>query len=258
MRRLTCRSCGEKLSASEFDRRKAILRCKRCQTLIDLSRGSIPSEADVQEPLPKMGTIKPRAIAALPEGWTMERKGVHLRVTFWASDSEDKSGKAIILLPWFAALCLTLALFHLIVEPDTRSAIVLGIAAPICLAIMLFLRWRRRSLFLTTDCRHLWLDRWMTVEPLFRVPMTDIIQFYVAEECRPRNGPRGNRLGVDRMFKDYQLCVCLMTPDGLRALVIATFSSPGPALFLEQIFEEHLKIADRHIPGEIEAPEFAT
>lgn len=256
MQRLTCRSCGSTLSAEDFDRRKAILRCRHCETLIDLSRAPAMLKPDGREPPESAATIEPRAVAALPDGWTIERTKNRLQIGFKASDSEDMCGKVIRILRWAAALCAGVALYHLMVEQDSRSGLGLGMAALVCLALILPLRWRRRSMYLATDRRYLWLDRWLTFKPLIRVPIADIAQLYVAEQVRHLNVGRVSPYSY-RIVTDYELCVCLRAKHGPRNLVIATFDSPRPALFLEQIFEEYLGIVDRSVPGEVKAPSFA-
>ena len=213
-------------------------------------------EAAVPMPLPKAVNTNPRAVAALPEGWTVEKTKNRLQIGFKVSDSEDMLGKIMKVLGWSAAVFAVLALFHLLVEQDNRSAFVLGLAAPICLALMLPLHWHRRSMYLATDRRHLWLDRRLTIKPLVRLPIADICQLYVAEQVRHLDGGRLGPYGA-RTLADYQLCATLKAGLGPRTLVIATFDSPRQALFLEQMFEEFLGIVDRQVPGEVEAPSFA-
>ena len=256
MRRITCRSCGASLKAGDFDRRKAILRCRHCETLIDLGKATAVCEADVPKTLKWEGTTKPRAVAALPEGWTMEKTKNRLQIRFKTSDSEDKLGKVIRILRWSAALYAALALFHLLIEQDSQSTLVLGLAAPICLALILPLHWYRRSMYLATDRRYFWLDRWLTIKPLIRVPIADIVQLYVAERIRQMDDGRLGPYSI-RISTDYQLCASLKTGGHPRSQVIATFESPGPALFLEQTFEDYLGIVDRDVAGEVEAPSFA-
>lgn len=55
-------------------------------------------------------------------------------------------------LRWSAVFCV--ALFHLLIEQDNHSALVIGAAALIGLALMFLLRWHCRSMYPGTDRRH--------------------------------------------------------------------------------------------------------
>ena len=92
-------------------------------------------------------------------------------------------------------------------------------------------------------------------KPLIRVPIADIIQLYVAEQVLHTDDGRLAPYNP-RTLADYHLCASLRTESGAKTLVVATFDSPRPALFLEQTFEEFLGIVDRPVPEELQAPSF--
>ena len=229
-----CTSCGRLIRAADMNLAAMAAKCRACDSLLDL-----------REVLPRNG-------AASGATQCLERPPV----THAPGVIVDQSLESLrMTIPWFSWDVVLLVVFCIVMVGSIVTALAITLAAGMVTMLMflvlpllvgaLFTYYVLCSLLNRTlmQVEHGTLT--VTHDPLpwpgrREFPTRDLSQVFVRENFRQRNRDR-------RPYHD----VCALLQDGRIIVLLPLIEDVRKALFIEQTLERHLRIDDRHVPGEI-------
>lgn len=245
---LSCRVCAAPLSSKDIDRRLAIISCRHCGSVFDLTRtsagASVPTPALAPEPLPR-AEVRERPPVPMPERFKVERRGRHLRVQWrWFRPIEH------LFLLFFAVAWNTFLVgwYYIALSIGNEGAVgwlmalfpIGHVAAGVAVgysALTGLLNTTRLTVDPTgkLDVSHIPLP-WF---PAPSIEANQIEQLYAQQHTQTQNGKSTERYALFAILRDHS-----------RVKLLDRLESLDQALWLEQEIERLLDIRDRPVSGE--------
>lgn len=233
---LTCEACDAPLEADDIDVKRGIARCRYCNAVMRLDELAARNEAHEKDE-----NFTERGPVPLPAGIQVDDWGGALR----------------IVRRWFTPLAFFLLFFCIFWDGFlvVWYSLAFGMNAPLIFKVFPILH-VAVGIGLTYFTLALFFNRTvLTVEngllsvqhgPLpwpgnKTIETSDIDQLYCREKIRHgKNGPQVT----------YHLNA--ITTDGRKVDIVSGLDEADQALYLEQRLEEHLRLIDRPVPGELQ------
>ena len=254
MNALSCRACGAALNADDLDRRLAIITCRNCGSIFDLS--SRKDRETSAQPLAK-GASPARAPAAMPAGYevdgTSAAGGRRFTVTWrWFKPA------MLFLIPFAIAWDGFLFVWYSIAfgtdlgqsGPEAGFDLLMvlfpigHVAAGVVVTYLAITNIVNRTRLSVTPeslkVRHFPLPFW----PAPTVPVAEIEQLFITREVSH------NKNGTSVTYE-----LRAITRDHASLKLLKGFDDIEPLLWLEQELERVLDIRDRPVAGEFRSGE---
>jgi hypothetical protein len=229
---LHCKTCGKPIPAQDVNVKLAIAKCQACHAVFNFAD-------DLGAP------AEPRPVVPLPKGFTLDAWGPELTITrrwyahgvwlllffciFW-------DGFLVLWYSMAAAAVMsgeTFAIIMLVVP-------VLHVAVGVGLTYLVFCMFLNRSIIRVASgelsVRHGPLP-WPGNRQMFT---SDVKQLFCSETRR------SSKHGCQ-----YNFNVEVLKRDGTKDKLLEGLEDLEQALFIEQQIEQHLKIVDERVPGEV-------
>lgn len=228
MQSMSCRSCGATLNDRDLDRRLAIITCGHCGRIYDLTKDQRTEQSDGDK------SLKARPVAPLPDKFHLEQVPGTLTISWRWIGLKD-----LFLVPF--TIAWNSFLFTSLSGPGGFDFFLTAhLAAGVYLTYQV-LADLLNTTTVTVDSRNLAVrHRPLPWWPAPTIDVADIEQFYAVE--RISHGKNSTSISYD---------VLAVGRDNGSIKVLRGLEDVGQALYLEQIFEQIMRIRDRPVAGEV-------
>lgn len=240
---LFCKKCGQQVLAEDMNLELALAKCRGCNSVFSIL-DSLQEDAP-----PGVATgAGDRLPAPMPKGYKIEELGSELTITYrWFTLGAFALLFFCIFWDGFLVVWYSIGFSQLFGGDLGWGALFMLLFPIIHLAVGIGLTYAVICMFLNrTEIRVAGgnLTIWHGPVPCpgkCCIPTSDLKQLFVTETTH--RGKHGIRYSYD---------VSAMKQDDTKQKLIGNLDDVQQALFLEQKLEQHLKIADQRVPGEVQ------
>lgn len=230
-----CPQCESQVDPQEVNVRLGVAKCTSCQTVFELGEQLARTSETARTP-------EPRPEVPLPPGIRVEQWGHEL------SMSRRWFTWPILFLVFFCIAWDSFLLFWYTIALTTDAPWIMAVFPIVHVAVGIGLTYFTvASLFNTTRIRIAGGELTVRHGPVpwsgqVSLPTAEIEQVFCTEKMH--RGKHGNRSWTYR--------VNAMLTDGRKVELVSGLQESDQALYIEQTLEDHLRIPDRRVGGEME------